>query len=89
MEQRAEMRIAANTAGKTVAIYLPQRIDAGVASFLANLPIDITVPVVDVGSAVLSSANISAALSRSFLWHGGLTSILPSRNQASQANSDL
>lgn len=52
---------------------LPQRIDAGVTSFLANLAVPITVATVEAGLAVLSPPAIPCAFSGSFLWHGKLT----------------
>jgi hypothetical protein len=68
------MCIAPNAASETVPIDLPQRIDAGVASFLANLPVAITMAIVEAALAVLSPPAISAAFFGSFLWHGRLTS---------------
>jgi hypothetical protein len=67
------MCVTPNAASETVAIDLSQRIDAGVASFLADLPIAVTVAIVRAGPSVLSPLAISVAFSGSFLWHGRLT----------------
>jgi hypothetical protein len=68
------MCIAPNAASETAAIDLPQRINAGIISLLANLPVVITVAIVEAGLAVLSPPTISAAFSGSSFWHGRLTS---------------
>jgi len=68
------MCVAPNAASETVAIDLSQRIDARVASFLADLPVAVKVAIVEAGPSVFSPLAVSVAFSGSFLWHGRLTS---------------
>jgi len=68
------MCVASNARSETVALDLPQRIDASVASFLTDLPVAVTVAIVEAGPSVPSPLAIFVAFSGSFLWHGALTS---------------
>ncbi len=83
------MCVASNAPSETVPIDLPQRIDAGVTSFLADLPVTITVAIVEAGLAVLSPPTISAAFSGSFVWHGELTLNSTEPEPDASAHSDL
>jgi len=70
VEQRPQMCVATNAGSEAVAIGLPECIDAGIASLLADLPAAITFAIVVTGSSTLSSLAFLVALSGSFLWHG-------------------
>src|SRR5947209_17790088 len=72
VEQRLQMCVATNTGCKAVAIGLPKRIDAGVASLLTHLPAAITFAIVQVGSFTLSSSAFRIGRFGSFLWHAHL-----------------
>src|SRR6266566_9703466 len=59
------MCVPTNAGSEGVAIGLPKCIDAGVASFVTDLPAAFTFAIIEAGSSILSSS----ALSDSFLWH--------------------
>jgi len=59
------MCVATNAGSEAVAIGLPKCIDAGVASYVTDLPAGFTFAIIEAGSSILSSS----ALSGSFLWY--------------------
>lgn len=68
-KQRLQVCVFTNAGSEGVAIGLAKRIDAGVASFITNLPVAITFGIVEAGAFIPSSVTLSG----SFLWHGQLS----------------
>jgi hypothetical protein len=73
VEQRLQVRVAPDAGCEAVAIGLPQRIDARVASFLTDLPVTVTMAIVEASLFMLSSLACLVGLSGSFFGHGALT----------------
>jgi hypothetical protein len=74
IEQCLQMRVATNAGSEAVAIGLSKGVDAGIASFLTNLPIAIAFAIVEAGPRIFSFLAFFAGKSGSFLWHATLIS---------------